>query len=105
AEAIVNTVGPNVCEIVLHDFRRPENSITHISGTVTNRSVGGSMSQIGVAIMAEGDDAEDRIGYLLRTRDGRQLRSTTIALRDRHGRVSGALCINVDVSQELNPAA
>src|ERR1700761_8640427 len=83
---ITETFGRN-CEVVLHDFRRPDGTIVGISGNVTNRHVGGSVSQIGMAIISEGDAAQDQYSYITRTPDGRVLKSVTITLRDSRQRV------------------
>jgi len=48
------------CEVVLHDFRDPEHSIVAIVGDVTHRHIGGTMSQIGLEILAQGDAAQDQ---------------------------------------------
>lgn len=94
---IARTFGRN-CEVVLHDFRKPEGSIVAIEGNVTDRHVGGSVSQIGLSIMAEGDDAKDEYIYLTRAPNGRVMKSTTVPLRDADGHVFGAFCINYDIS-------
>src|SRR3954449_8004919 len=78
---IVETFGRN-CEAVLHDFRDPEHSIVAIAGDVTHRHVGGSVTRIGLALIAKGDDAEDEINYITRTPSGRIVKSSTILLRD-----------------------
>jgi predicted transcriptional regulator YheO len=94
---ICQTFGRN-CEVVLHDFRDPEHSIVEIEGNVTNRKPSGSVTQIGLAVIAEGNAAQDRINYVTRTPTGRVLKSSTIVLRDSENRVFGALCINFDVT-------
>jgi predicted transcriptional regulator YheO len=86
------------CEVVLHDFRNPEQSILAIEGSVTERHVGGAMTQIGLSLLARGDDAEDQVNYMTRTPTGRVLKSTTMLLRQPDGHVFGALCINFDVT-------
>jgi predicted transcriptional regulator YheO len=86
-------------EVVLHDFSDLEHSIVEIAGNVTGRRVGGSVTQIGLALAAQGNDAQSQIGYLTRTATGRVLKSSTLLLRDQDGRVFGALCVNVDVTQ------
>lgn len=98
ATAIVQTLSPSLCEVVIHDFANPDSSISAIAGDVTKRSPGGSMSQIGLALMAEGDDATDKLNYVTRTRDGKVLRASTIPLRDPEGTVYGAFCVNVDIT-------
>lgn len=102
AKAIVGTMGEAFCEVVIHDFRKPENSIVSIEGKVTNRTIGGSMSQIGLTMLAEGNDAKDRVNYVTRTRTQQVLKSLTVALRDEQGNVFGAFCINFDVTSIAN---
>jgi predicted transcriptional regulator YheO len=87
------------CEVVLHDFRRPEASIVAIAGAVTARHVGGAMSEIGLDLLAQGDDARDKLNYVTRTPDGRAIKSSTVVLRDGSGHVVGALCVNLDVTE------
>jgi predicted transcriptional regulator YheO len=89
------------CEVVLHDFRRPERSIIAIAGHVTGRHTGDSVSEIGLAIIAEGDDAKEKYDYTTRS-NGRIFRSTTVPLRDSDEHVFGALCVNADVTEFWN---
>jgi len=96
-KGIVETFGRH-CEAVLHDFRDPEHSIVAIEGDITHRHVGGSVTQIGLSLIAQGDDAEDAINYITRTASGRIVKSSTILLRDRGRHVFGALCINFDIT-------
>ncbi len=86
------------CEVVLHDYRDPEHSIVAVAGDVTHRNIGGSVTQMGLAVIAEGEAATDQINYITRTQDGRVLKSSTIVLRNHEGCVFGALCINFDVT-------
>jgi predicted transcriptional regulator YheO len=92
------TFGP-LCEVVLHDFRYPENSIRALSGSVTSRRVRGAMSEIGLGVLAQGDQAQDRLNYITSTAEGRTVKSSTIVLRTGSGRVVGALCINLDITE------
>ncbi|MFI7697932.1 transcriptional regulator [Nonomuraea sp. NPDC049480] len=96
-DGIAATLG-SFCEVVVHDFRRPEHSVVAIAGSVTGRSVGGSMSEIGMSILARGDEAEDELNYVTRTRDGKLVKSSTMVLRDSEGAVFGALCLNLDIT-------
>lgn len=96
-DGIAATFGP-VCEVVLHDYRRPENSVVAIAGSVTGRSVGGAMSEIGMRMVARGDEAADELNYVTRTDAGKLVKSSTMLLRDSSGAVFGALCVNVDVT-------
>jgi predicted transcriptional regulator YheO len=119
AEALRQIVGSNI-EIVVHDMRRPERSIVHIvNGHVTGRRLGqpiiaGLAEDQGFRGIIEGKDASDSnvvrvVGsYLAATRDGRNLRSSSLILHDQDGRATLALCFNVDpspierVAQELH---
>ena len=96
--AIVDTLGEDLCEVVLHDFSRDDDTIVWIKGRVTNRQVGGSLSQIGLAIRSQGEEAEDQVNYTTRTKDGKLLKSTTTILRDAEGMVFGLFCINFDLT-------
>lgn len=87
------------CEIVLHDYRRQEHSVIAVAGDVTNRQVGSPMSQIGLSILRQGDDATDQLNYVTRLPDGRQIKASTVLLRTRSGHVIGALCVNVDITE------
>ncbi|MFC4463131.1 transcriptional regulator [Streptomyces xiangluensis] len=96
-DGIAATLG-SFCEVVVHDFRRPEKSVVAIAGSVTGRAVGGSMSEIGMGILARGDEASDELNYLTRTRTGKIVKSSTMVLRDSAGTVFGALCVNLDIT-------
>jgi predicted transcriptional regulator YheO len=100
---LVRTLGQG-CEVVLHDFADPEHSIIEIAGNVTDRLVGGSVTQIGLALIAAGDQASDKIGYITRTPTNRIVKASTLLIKDRRAHVIGALCINLDVT-ELRAAA
>ncbi|MGC9442972.1 helix-turn-helix transcriptional regulator [Streptomyces sp. WG5] len=96
-DGIAATFGP-VCEVVLHDYRRPERSVVAVAGSVTGRTVGGAMSEIGMRVLARGDEARDELNYVTRTGDGLLIKSSTMVLRDSTGAVFGALCVNLDVT-------
>ncbi|MFD9884693.1 transcriptional regulator [Streptomyces alboflavus] len=97
ADGIAATFG-SLCEVVVHDYRRPEESVVSIAGSVTGRSVGGAMSEIGMGMLARGDEAGDELNYLTRTQDGKLVKSSTVLLRDSGGVVFGALCVNLDIT-------
>ncbi|WP_416969041.1 helix-turn-helix transcriptional regulator [Streptomyces sp. 4F14] len=97
-EGLVATFGP-VCEVVLHDYRRPERSVVAVAGEVTGRVVGAAMSEIGLRVLAGGDKASDDLNYVTRTVGGKMVKSSTMVLRDSGGSVFGALCVNVDITE------
>ncbi|CAM5307929.1 hypothetical protein [Streptomyces afghaniensis 772] [Streptomyces afghaniensis] len=82
---------------MLHDYRKPEQSVVAVAGSVTGRTVGGAMSEIGMRVLSHGDEAADELNYVTRTRNGTLVKSSTMVLRDSAGAVFGALCVNVDV--------
>ncbi|WP_212998016.1 helix-turn-helix transcriptional regulator [Winogradskya consettensis] len=96
-DGLAATFGPT-CEVVLHDYRRGEQSVVAVAGAVTGRKPGGALSEIGLAVLAQGDAAANDINYLTRTQDGRIVKSSTMPLRDEAGHVFGALCVNIDVT-------
>ncbi|WP_210587300.1 transcriptional regulator [Streptomyces sp. GESEQ-35] len=96
-DGIAATFGP-VCEVVLHDYRRPEESVVAVAGSVTGRAVGGAMSEIGMRVLARGDAARDELNYVTRTDTGKLVKASTMVLRDSTGAVFGALCVNLDVT-------
>lgn len=87
------------CEVVLHDLTKDYNhTIVAIEGNVTNRSVGGSGSNLGLPVLAGRKKDGDQYNYITQIKDGRTLRSSSTYLRDDNGNVIGALCINYDIS-------
>ena len=99
-KAIAGAVGPH-CEVVLHDLSRRDMERTIVAienGHVTGRAVGGPSTNLGLELLrAEGED-HDEYGYRAHTADGRELRCSSVYMRDADGRVVAALCINVDLT-------
>jgi predicted transcriptional regulator YheO len=103
-EAIGKTVGAQ-CEVVLHDLRVPERSIVAITnGAVTGRRVGGPVvggptKDVALKLLDSAiKESTLSVGYRTKTRDGRELRSTSLVLRTPAGKPVIALCINLDLS-------
>ena len=102
AEGIVETLGSN-CEVVIHDFNDLSASIIYIAGNVTNRKVGGPITDLTFKeYKGKGDNVENRYNYTTRTRDGKILKSSTMFLRNAKNKVIGCLCLNIDVTQYIN---
>jgi predicted transcriptional regulator YheO len=86
------------CEIVVHDFGSPESSIIAIAnGSLTGREVGDTLDSLGFQLL-KNNPPSDLLNYQTKTKDGKELRSSSIFLRDEKGHIFGALCINVDIS-------
>lgn len=102
-KGIAAAVGSH-CEVVLHDLSRRdlEHTIVAIeNGHVTGRTVGGPSTNLGLEQLRDESTDHDAFGYRSRTRDGRELRSSSVYFRDEKGRVVAALCINVDTTPLL----
>lgn len=95
--------GPH-CEVVLHDHTGDyEHTIIAIeNGHVTNRTIGGCGSNLGLSVLKGTQSAEGQFGYYTRLPDGRAIRSSTVYIKDeRQEKVIGSLCVNLDVTDWL----
>ena len=100
--AISAAIGPR-CEVVIHDLSAEDVDLSATivaiaHGEVSGREVGGPSSNLGFEVLADSAEDHDAFGYGGRTRDGRELRSSSLYLRNAGGRVIAALCINYDLS-------
>lgn len=83
----------NQCEVVLHDFSNYTSSIVAIVGNITDRKLHAPLTDFVIEILRnEGDDAEDRIGYMTYFK-GKPFRCSTTFIRD-GSQVIGCMCIN-----------
>ena len=91
-------------EIVLHDLRDGyEHTIIDIrNGSITGMTVGGTGSNLGLEVLNGTTENGDKYNYVTKLRDGRYLRSSSLYLRDKQGKVVGALCINTDITETLH---
>ncbi|MGB8010062.1 MAG: PAS domain-containing protein [Terriglobales bacterium] len=97
ADALGQTFGKH-CEIVVHDFNSPESSIIAIAnGSLTGRKVGDTLDALGFQLL-KAHPASDLLNYRTKTKEGQELRSSSVFLRDEKGQIFGALCINVELS-------
>jgi len=102
ADAVVKTFGRN-CEVAVHDLSNLSKSLIYIVGNVTKREPDAPISDMAVkALHKEGREIKDRYDYKTITNDGRELKSTTIFIRDREGDAVAAFCINFDSTDYLN---
>lgn len=102
ADAVATTFGPN-CEVAIHDLSTLKHSLIHLAGNVTKREPGAPITDMVVtALIKEGREVKDRYGYKTIMDDGRELKSSTIFIRDEHGEVIAAFCINFDTTDYLN---
>jgi predicted transcriptional regulator YheO len=86
------------CELVLHDFEDVRHSIVAIEGNITDRSVGGPLTDLFLQIIRKEESPDDLLKYSSFTVDGRELLCSTIFIRDETEKVVGCLCINRDIN-------
>ena len=85
-------------EVLLHDLSRLPDSIAAIAGDLTNRPVGGPMTDLLLGLIRRGTTA-DLINYRTNSPDGRPIRSSTLFLRDADGVAIGCLCVNSELPE------
>lgn len=102
ATAIAEQFGSD-CEVVIHDLKtkNPEHSIVFIAnGHITGRKIGdGPSSVVFDTLRKNPDTLEDESGYLMKTADGRILKSSTTYVRDTKGTIHYILGINYDITR------
>ena len=101
AKALAAQFGSN-CEVVVHeisDFSTSNSIIAIENGHVTGRKSGDGPSQVVLEQLGkDGLCPEDHLCYLMRTPDGKLLKSTSIYIPDSEGKVAAILGINFDIS-------
>ena len=102
AEAVVNAFGSN-CEVAIHDLSTLKHSLVYMAGNITHRELGAPITDMVIkALIKEGRNVKDRHGYKTIMDDGRELKSSTIFMRDEKGEVVAAFCINFDTTDYVN---
>src|SRR6185369_3891352 len=87
------------CEVVLHDLRDPEHAIVAIENNLSGRRVGDATTNMGLARIESPNFPDVVQNYLNVLADGRQVKSTSIGLRNQEGRCIASICVNFDTSQ------
>ncbi len=86
-------------EFIVHDVSQPESSVVYVSGNVTNRRLGAPLTNVVLkAITEHGDAAPDMLGYAAVSREGKNLKSSTVFIRNQEGHIIGCLCYNLDLT-------
>jgi predicted transcriptional regulator YheO len=96
---LAQALGPDH-EVVLHDLRKIPRSIVAIAGTLTGRSAGGPTTDLLLRHLKQ-HRSDDILRYRTQGPGGRTFRSSTIFIRDPHGKPYACLCINTDVTAWL----
>lgn len=104
ADAIAKHNG-NDCEVCIHDLKSKDtkHSIVYIvNNHVTGRKIGDSLSFSYLKNrkrLEEGKELNNRLLFYSHSYDGKQLKCSTIYLKDENGEYRYMLCINQDVSK------
>jgi len=102
ADALTAMFG-SACEVVIHDFEDLNSSIVHITGNVTGRRPGGTLTDLGLAILRQGQVPDALINYTTYAPDGHPLMSTSVFIKDSNGSALGCICVNIDTSRLALP--
>lgn len=94
---LVCMLGPS-WELVLHDFSDLSHSLVAIEGQVTGRKVGSPLTDLILEVIRKDEPLRDLVNYQGYTLDGMSLRSSTLFIRDKCGKVIGCLCCNCELS-------
>ena len=87
-------------EVGLHDLLLPEHSfICFANGTVTGRKVGQTFHHLIEKAVFAGNPEDGVVDNYTFEKDGRQIRSSSLLIRNEQKKLIGALCINIDTTQ------
>lgn len=103
AHAMAAQFGPS-CEVVIHDLTgEMDRTVAYIeNGQVSGRKLGDGPSHAVLDFLRDRNaPAEDHLGYLTRTPDGKILKSSTLYIKGLGGKVDAIFSINYDVSALL----
>lgn len=97
ARGLGETFAP-FCEVVVHDLLHPDHAILAIYNNLSGRDVGSPATELGMARVTDPEFPQIVSNYANQLPDGRQIKSTSIGIKDSRGRYIAALCLNVDLS-------
>lgn len=87
-------------EVVLHDLSLPQHSVIYVAnGTVTGRKVGQTFHHLIEKAVFAGNPEDGVVDNYTFQKDGRQIRSSSLLIRNEQKELIGALCINIDTTQ------
>jgi predicted transcriptional regulator YheO len=97
AEGLGQTFAP-FCEVVVHDLTHPKHAILAIENNLSGRKLGQPATELGLARIKNSKFPAVIANYANRFADGRNIKSTSIGIRDESGQYIAALCLNVDLT-------
>lgn len=86
-------------EVVIHDLSDPTSSIIFLAGGLTDRELGGPITDLVLKTLRKESNPEDILNYCNQTEDGRIFKSSTLFIKDDKEEVIGCLCINYDITK------
>lgn len=97
ADGLAQTFTP-FCEVVVHDLLDPAHAVLAIHNNLSGREVGHPATELGLARIEDPEFQQILANYPNRFSDGRQVKSTSIGIKDSEGRYIAALCMNIDLT-------
>ena len=97
ANGIALTFAP-FCEVVVHDLLDPSHAVLDIHNNLSGREAGHPATELGLARIQDASVEQVIANYPNSFSDGRQVKSTSIGIKDSNGQYIAALCMNVDLS-------
>lgn len=97
AEGLAQTFAP-FCEVVVHDLLEPAHAVLAIHNNLSGRAIGQPATELGLARILDPGFDQVIANYPNRFADGRQVKSTSVGIKDSEGRYIAALCMNVDLT-------
>lgn len=97
ADGLAKTFAP-FCEVVVHDLLDPSHAVLAIHNNLSGREVGHPATELGIARILDPEFEQVIANYPNKFSDGRQVKSTSIGIKDSQGRYIAALCMNIDLT-------
>jgi predicted transcriptional regulator YheO len=97
AEGLAQTFAP-FTEVVVHDLLNPGHAVLAVHNNLSGREVGHPATELGLARIMDPEYEQIIANYPNQFADGRQVKSTSIGIKDSKGRYIAALCMNVDLT-------
>lgn len=100
AEGLAKTLGQH-CEVVLHDLTDISSSIIAIyNGHVSGREVGSPVTNLALQALRTAKTSQEDydLNYRNDTIKGKQIKSSSLYIKDETGQIIGSLCLNMDLT-------
>jgi len=86
------------CEVVVHDLLDPSHAVVAIENNLSGRAIGQEATELGLSRIADPGFPQVLANYANQFADGRQVKSTSIGIKDSNGLYIAALCLNMDLT-------